>query len=91
MQSTPRRIEPDNPDSPGAEQGNTVMPVSHVIGYACESPVRSQDEGQPESNPAPTATQPAVNSVGSSIGTSGGGEVYTGPVYGGGTISSSPN
>jgi osmotically-inducible protein OsmY len=50
-----------------------------------------QDEGQPESNPAPTATQPAVNSVGSSIGTSGGGEVYTGPVYGGGTISSSPN
>lgn len=42
-------------------------------------------------NDVNTAPAPAVNSGGSAIGTTGGSDVYTGPVYGGGSISSAPN
>ena len=39
----------------------------------------------------PSSAQPAVSGGGASIGTGSGSDVYTGPVYGGGSISASPN
>ncbi len=68
--------------------------VSHLqINTDVERPTQDGEKSV-SSEPSPYANDtavPAVSTGGSNLGTSSGGDVYTGPVYGSGSISSSPN
>ena len=65
--------------------------VSHLqIDPKVERPEQDVTPASSESDASPVST-PAVNGSGASIGTTSGSDVYTGPVYGGGSISASPN
>jgi osmotically-inducible protein OsmY len=69
--------------------------VSHLqINTDVERPTTQNGEPSVSAAPSPYANDtavPAVSSGGSRLGTSSGEDVYTGPVYGSGSISSSPN
>ena len=69
--------------------------VSHLqINTDVERPTTQDGEPSVSAAPSPYANDapaPAVSSGGSNLSTSGGSDIYTGPVYGSGSISSSPN
>lgn len=69
--------------------------VSHLqINTDVERPTTQDGQPSVSAEPSPyahDAAVPSVRSGGSNLGAGGGQDVYTGPVYGGGSISSSPN
>jgi len=65
--------------------------VSHLqIDPKVEHPAEEAPAPASNAGAASAPARPAASSAGSNLGTAGGGDVYTGPVYGGGSISSAP-